>query len=124
MAQLGVAIVASSSSTASSPTGREYRAEKAIDALRQLLPQIAKALRNGQLIMRYRLSTSWRDVILLEAGDNVPADCRLVASVPPRVNASTITGESLPKARSAEDVVDQKSPLETKNVLLADFVVG
>ena len=119
MWQLGVAIVAVIVINGVFSYWQEYRAEKAIDALRQLLPQIAKVLRDGQLTALPAEQLVPGDLILLEAGDNVPADCRLIASVDLRVNASTITGESLPKARSAEDVVDQKSPLETKNVLLA-----
>ena len=119
MWQLGIAIVAVIVINGVFAYWQEYRAEKAIDALRQLLPQIAKVLRDGSLTTVPADQLVPGDVILLEAGDNVPADCRLIASVDIRVNASTITGESLPKARNADEVTDQKSALETKNVLLA-----
>ena len=119
MWQLGVAVVAVIVINGVFSYWQEYRAEKAIDALRQLLPQIAKVLRDGQLTTAPAEQLVPGDVILLEAGDNVPADCRLIASVDIRVNASTITGESLPIAKSVEESAEHQLALETKNVLLA-----
>jgi calcium-translocating P-type ATPase len=58
------------------------------------------------------------DVVLLEGGDNVPADCRIVEAFGVRVNNATITGESLPQSRSAEPC-DQAELLHARNVLLA-----
>lgn len=122
MWQLGVAIIAVILINGAFSYWQEYRAEKAIDALRKLLPQIVKVMRDGRLTTMAGEHLVPGDVILLEAGDNVPADCRLIASNNVRVNASTITGESLPKARSAECVTEPGAPggpLETRNVLLA-----
>ena len=102
MWQLGVAVVAVILINGAFSYWQEYRAEKAIDALRKLLPQVVKVMRDGQLTTVPGEQLVPGDVILLEAGDNVPADCRLVAGNNVRVNASTITGESLPKARTAE----------------------
>ena len=119
MWQLGIAIVAVIVINGVFSYWQEYRAERAIDALRKLLPQIAKVLRDGALTTLPVEQLVPGDVILIEAGDNVPADCRLIASVDIRVNASTITGESQPIARSAEEIAEHQLPLETKNVLLA-----
>ena len=119
MWQLGIAIVAVIVINGVFSYWQEYRAERAIDALRKLLPQIAKVLRDGALTTLPVEQLVPGDVILLEAGDNVPADCRLIVSVDIRVNASTITGESQPIARSAEESAEHQLPLETKNVLLA-----
>ena len=119
MWQLGVAIVAVIVVNGVFSFWQEYRAERAVDALRKLLPQNAKVVRDGQLTTVPAEQLVPGDVILLEAGDNVPADCRLIVSVDIRVNASTITGESLPIAKMAEESSEHKLALETKNILLA-----
>ena len=118
MWQLGAAIVAVILINGAFSYWQEYRAEKAIDALRKLLPQVVKVMRDGQLTTVPGEQLVPGDVILLEGGDNVPADCRLIAGNNVRVNASTITGESLPKARNAEQG-GETGLLETRNVLLA-----
>jgi sodium/potassium-transporting ATPase subunit alpha len=119
MWQLGIAILAVILINGSFSYWQEYRAERAIDALRKLLPQTAKVVRDGQLTTLPVEFLVPGDIILLEAGDNVPADCRLIASAEIRVNTATLTGESLPKAKSADDCPEGKSTLETRNLLLA-----
>jgi calcium-translocating P-type ATPase len=58
------------------------------------------------------------DVVLLEGGDTVPADCRVVEASGLRVNLANLTGESLAKARTAEGTAGGE-PLQAKNLLLA-----
>ena len=118
MWQLGVAIVAVILINGSFSFWQEYRAERAIDALRLLLPQSVKLLRDGELVVQAAQALVPGDIIVLEEGDNVPADCRLIAGADVRVNTSTITGESLPMARRPESVATE-SPLDCKNLLLA-----
>ncbi len=118
MWQLGAAIIAVILINGAFSYWQEYRAERAIDALRKLLPQVVKAMRDDRLTEVPGEQLVPGDVILLEAGDNVPADCRLITGNNVRVNASTITGESLPKARNAEEGAE-RGLLETRNVLLA-----
>ena len=76
---------------------QEYRAERAIQALRQLLPTHARVLRAGhhQQIPRYEIVPG--DILLLEEGEQVPADARLVEAVGMTVDNSSLTGESRPK---------------------------
>lgn len=119
MWQLGLAILAVILINGTFSYWQEYRAERAIDALRELLPQQVKTLRDGHITTLVSEKLVPGDVILLEAGDNVPADCRLIAAADVRVNASTLTGESFPRARSAEQDVDSASALDRKNLLLA-----
>jgi len=118
MWQLGAAILAVILINGIFSFLQEYRAERAIAALRQLLPTSVKVLRNGDLLTLAAEVLVPGDLVVLEEGDNVPADCRLVQAAGLRVNLSTITGESLAKARSAESVADGR-PLEAKNLLLA-----
>ncbi len=118
MWQLGAAILAVILINGIFSFLQEYRAERAIAALRQLLPARVKVMRNGDLVTLDAELLVPGDVVLLEEGDNVPADCRLIQASGLRVNLSTITGESLAKARFAEAVADGR-PLDAKNLLLA-----
>ena len=118
MAQLGTAILAVILINGCFSFWQEYRAEQAISALRKLLPQQVKVRRDGQLQTLAAKQLVPGDLLLLEEGDNVPADCRLIHAVDVRVNTSTITGESLPKARNA-DAFSNGTPLEARNLLLA-----
>jgi len=118
MAQLGVAILAVILINGIFSFWQEYRAEQAISALRKLLPQQVKVRRDGQLQTLAAELLVPGDLLMLEEGDNVPADCRLIEDVSVRVNTSTITGESLPKARNSA-VIEDGSPLDAKNLVLA-----
>ena len=97
---------------------QEFRAGKAIDALRKLLPQQVKVRRAGKVAVIGASSLVPGDIVLLEEGDNVPADCRLLKAYALRVNNSTVTGESLPKGRD-EAPSDEEELLNSRNVLLA-----
>lgn len=84
---------------------QEYRAEKATEALRQMLPDYARVLRDGQeqKILAEELIPG--DVILLSEGDRISADARLVEDNDLRVNQSTLTGESHPVHKTKEAVL-------------------
>ncbi|MDD1610806.1 MAG: cation-transporting P-type ATPase [Methylococcaceae bacterium] len=97
---------------------QQYRAERAITALQKLLPHYVKVVRNGELEQILVANLVPGDVILLQEGDNVPADCRLLEAFSLRVNNATVTGESLPKARDA--LPSNEEHLEhSRNTLLA-----
>ena len=97
---------------------QEYRAEKAIAALRNLLPRKVKLLRAGHVLQTNAAEIVPGDVIQISAGDQIPADCRLIAAFGVRVNNATITGESLPHSRDTAPCHDA-SPLRHRNLLLA-----
>ncbi|MFZ5863820.1 MAG: cation-translocating P-type ATPase [Nitrospirota bacterium] len=97
---------------------QEYRAERAVLALRNLLPHRVRALRDRVVTEITTAALVPGDVILLGEGDDVPADCRVVEAVGARVNNATVTGESLPKARDARPS-SEDDPLCANNVLLA-----
>jgi sodium/potassium-transporting ATPase subunit alpha len=97
---------------------QENRAERAIHALRRLLPQRVKVLRDGTLAQISLEQVVPGDMVVLEEGDDVPADCRVIEAFGLKVNAATITGESLGQERDAE-VSHGEGPLEAKNILLA-----
>ena len=74
---------------------QEYRAEKALAALRNLLPHHTTALRDGKAVQLLVAELVPGDVVLLAAGDDVPADCRLIEAFGVRVNTANLTGESI-----------------------------
>ena len=118
MARLGVAIVGVIIVNGIFSFWQEYRAEQAVAALRQLLPQKVQALRGGEIVQLLASELVPGDIVLLEEGNFVPADCRLIEAFGLRVNTATVTGESLPMARDTE-ASDEQSPLYAKNVVLA-----
>lgn len=118
MASLGVAIIGVILINGLFSFWQEYKAEQAVAALRDLLPQKVKVMRDGQMIELLATHLVPGDIVLLEEGDFVPADGRLVESFALRVNTATVTGESLPKARQADPAAEQ-SPLFAKNIVLA-----
>jgi P-type E1-E2 ATPase len=79
----------------------EYRAGKAAQALKNMLPQKVKVRRAaGELVIPVEEVTEG-DIVILEEGDKVPADIRLVEVNGLQVNNATITGESDVLERSA-----------------------
>ena len=78
-----------------------YRAERAIDSLRQLLPAFARVERGGAQQQISARDLCPGDVIVLAEGDNIPADARVVEEFGLRVNNSTLTGEAVPARKTA-----------------------
>jgi Ca2+-transporting ATPase len=80
---------------------QEYRAERAIEALRQMAAPQASVLREGQEVKVPAREVVPGDVILLRAGDRVPADARLVETFNLQAEEAALTGESLPVEKNA-----------------------
>ena len=118
MARLGWAIVGVILINGVFSFWQEYRAERAIAALRDLLPQRVAVSRDGTVQQIPAAELVPGDVVILEEGESIPADCRLIAALGLRVNTATITGESRPKVRNAAPT-DDDSPLTATNLLLA-----
>ena len=79
---------------------QEYRSQRALAALRSLLPHQVAVEREGALMELPASGLVPGDVIRLRQGDAVPADCRLIEAFGVQVNNAAITGESLPLARN------------------------
>jgi P-type Ca2+ transporter type 2C len=80
---------------------QEYRANKALAALKQMAAPLARAVRNGQVLDVPTRELVRGDVVLLEAGNYVPADLRLTESVNLRIEEAALTGESEPVEKDA-----------------------
>ena len=92
---------------------QEYRAERAGEKLRDLLPRRAIVLREGVPVEIDASELVIDDVVLLHAGDRISADLRLFESFALLIDVSTLTGESLPVAAGDGD-----------DVMAGSFVVG
>ncbi|OGA15785.1 MAG: ATPase [Betaproteobacteria bacterium RIFCSPLOWO2_02_FULL_65_20] len=122
MASLGLAVIGVIVVNGVFSFWQEYRAERAIAALKDLLPHQVTVMRDGQDCRLPAESLVPGDLILVQEGDDVPADCRLIEASGIRLNAATITGESLPKARNAAPS-EEADLLAARNVLLAGTAV-
>ncbi len=90
---------------------QESRAEKSLDALKNMSAPHARVLRDGKEIIIDAAELVPGDIIKLEAGDFVPADARLISSYALKSEESALTGESVPSEKNAEVVVLQDAPL-------------
>ncbi len=100
---------------------QEYRAEKAVAALKALLPFQVKVLRAGRQLQIPAREVVPGDLVLLEAGDKVPADGRLVEAHLLAVNNAPLTGESDLKSRTAEAFAGDY--LDSPNLVFAGTLI-
>jgi potassium/sodium efflux P-type ATPase len=125
MSELGVAIWTVNLINGIFSFWQEYKAEKATEALRRLLPRYSRIRRDGleQRVPAEELVPG--DVILLTEGDHISADGRLVQEVELRVDQSTLTGESQPVRKTADAVLrTDLTPAELPNLVFAGTSVA
>jgi Ca2+-transporting ATPase len=103
---------------------QEYRAERAIEALRQMAAPTATVLRDGDDVELPARNLVPGDVILLEAGDRVPADARLIEAINLQVEEAALTGESVPVEKHTAPLADPRLGVgDRKNMVYAGTVV-
>ena len=90
---------------------QENKAEKALEALQKMSAPHARVLRDGKESVIDAVNLVPGDVILVEAGDFVPADARLFESASLKSEESALTGESVPSDKDADAVIDNGAPL-------------
>ena len=90
---------------------QESKAEKALDALKNMSAPHARVLRDGEEKIIDASELVPGDIIRLEAGDFIPADARLLHSVSLKSEESALTGESVPSEKEADELIDQQAPL-------------
>ncbi len=90
---------------------QEYRAEKAMAALRKLAVPVVKVRRGGHIVEISARELVPGDIVLLEAGGFVPADGRLLESINLRVQEAALTGESEPVEKHIEPFSQENMPL-------------
>lgn len=90
---------------------QESKAEKAIESLKQLTPPKAKVIRDGEIKTINAQELVPGDIVKLEAGNNVPADCRIIKCTNLKIEESSLTGENLPVEKQSEVINKTKIPL-------------
>ncbi len=90
---------------------QEYRAERAVVALKLLAASMALVRRGGHLTEISALQLVPGDVVLLEAGNMMPADLRLIETVQLKVDESPLTGESVPVEKRTAPLHETEVPL-------------
>ncbi|MDZ7313860.1 MAG: cation-translocating P-type ATPase [candidate division KSB1 bacterium] len=103
---------------------QEYRAEKAIAALKKLAVPKVKVRRDGHVQEISARELVPGDLVMLEAGNLVPADCRLLESADLRIQEATLTGESEPVEKHARALAEIDLPLgDRRNMAYMGTVV-
>jgi len=97
---------------------QEARAEKSLDALKAMLSATAKVRRDGQTIEIDASKLVPGDIILLEAGDRVPADARVTVCIDGEADESSLTGESLAVDKTAGPIADANASLGDRTSML------
>ena len=103
---------------------QEYRAERALEALRALLPLQCRAVRAGAVISFAANDLVPGDIVLLRSGDLVPADLRLIEADDLEINQATLTGESVPQTKSTAAVAEVAAVAWTDIAFAGTVVVG
>lgn len=88
---------------------QEAKAEKALDALKSMSAPHARVIRDGKEQVIDAKDLVVGDIIMLEAGDFIPADARLIKSTSLKSEEAALTGESVPSEKDANVIVDEKA---------------
>ncbi len=101
---------------------QEYKADRAMHSLQKLLPATAWVMRDNQPRQIPRTELVPGDLLLLEEGQQIPADARLVETVGMRVDHAALTGESLPTRRTIEPAPDAPR-MDSPNLVFAGTTI-
>ncbi len=104
---------------------QEYKSEKTLEAMQKLTTPKARVLRDGEAkSIEARLLVPG-DIVILEEGDRIPADCRLVEAYELKTNEAVLTGESTPVEKTIEPLAPDAPIHERRNmVFMATHVVS
>jgi P-type Ca2+ transporter type 2C len=103
---------------------QEYRAGRALEALRRMAAPVARVIRDGAEAVVPARDLVPGDVVLLRAGDRVPADVRLTQAVNLAIEEASLTGESEPVQKTVDVIDDPQLPLgDRRNMTYAGTLV-
>ncbi|MCS7364632.1 MAG: calcium-translocating P-type ATPase, SERCA-type [archaeon GB-1867-035] len=103
---------------------QEYRAEKALEALKKLAAPRARIRRDGHEFFVPAKEVVPGDILILELGDRVPADARLVKCTNFEVDEAMLTGESIPVRKNSDIVLPEDTPVaDRKNMVFMGTLV-
>jgi Ca2+-transporting ATPase len=98
---------------------QEYRAEKAVEALKKLAAPKARVIRDGKEIIIPANEVVPGDILALEEGDHVPADARLLEVVELKANEAVLTGESTPVNKELAVLPENTPVSERRNMVFS-----
>ncbi len=103
---------------------QESKAEKSLEALQKLSSHVAKVVRNGKVEVVASRELVPGDVVVLDTGDYVPADLRIIESANLKSQESSLTGESVPVDKNAEVIQDEKVGIgDRTNMLFSSSLI-
>ena len=103
---------------------QEYKAEKVLSALKEHLPSYSKATRNNKLEEVLTEDLVPGDILVLEPGDAVGADARIIESFDLKTNDFSLTGESSLQAKKAYNIAESKSLTDIDNMVFMGTLVA
>ena len=104
---------------------QEYKAEKAIAALRKMVVDFTKGIREGDLLNIPVKELVSGDIILVEEGDRIPADARLLEIKNLRIMEASLTGESIPVDKELKELPENTPLADQENMIwLGTFVAS
>ncbi|MEI6729105.1 MAG: HAD-IC family P-type ATPase [bacterium] len=101
----------------------EYKAQKSLDALKKILKNSVRVIRSGKLLEIPSRELVIGDILVLEEGDKIQADCRLINSRDFYVSESALTGESEPVLKITAQIEKSNSISDKKNMIFAGTLV-
>ncbi len=103
---------------------QESKAEKSLEALQKMSAPTCKVKRNGKIEIIKGEDVVPGDIIILESGNYVPADCRLISSFNLKIEESTLTGENVPVEKISDIILKEKVSVgDMLNMAFATTVV-
>jgi Ca2+-transporting ATPase len=102
---------------------QEYRAERALDALKRMLAPTVRVLRDGVELSLPSRELVAGDIMLLEAGDRVPADGRLIDAHSLKCDEAPLTGESFPVDKSCRSMPEDTPAADRRNIVFTGTTV-
>ena len=103
---------------------QEAKAEKSLEALKKMTAPIVKVKREGRVRQINSNELVPGDIVILEAGNFVPADCRLITAVNLKAEESSLTGETVPVEKNASIILNEKTGIgDCLNMVFATTVI-
>jgi len=98
---------------------QEYRAERALEALKKILSPTVVVMRDGKELTIPARETVPGDILVLREGDRVPADARLIEVINLQINEASLTGESMPVSKEIMKLSEDVSIPDRRNMVFS-----
>ncbi|MBO5398127.1 MAG: calcium-translocating P-type ATPase, PMCA-type [Clostridia bacterium] len=103
---------------------QENKAEKSLEALQKMSSHVAKVIRNGKLEIVQSAELVPGDIVVLDTGDFIPADLRIIEAINLKSQEAAMTGESVPVDKFSDKIEDEEISLgDRKNILFSSSLI-